>query len=504
MISRKSPVVIKYLSDKTGEPLKFRFKNWQPTFWQIIILLTLIQLFITLFSNCFSMSQDEAMWHYIGRNWFRYSLVPYKGGVDNKSPLFYAIFGLSDSLFGINYWFTRVIGTGIQSVGIWFVYKMTRQMAGARAGILAISFYGLSEMWHGADGRYVSFTETYEITFLIISFYFLTNFQNKKNAFLGGFIAAIGLGFRLSAICSAVALFLISLRRPLNFAIIFWLGFLVGIASLATMCILAGIDLHEIFVYALADNFGAGSTTDHSFLWRMSQFFNMFFYAEIILFYPLVVFYLSLKQRVNWLLTWLFFAFLGINVIGNYARVDIKELLPALSVIAGLSIDHLINFNIISFRQAMLMIWICISPKLLEPFVNLKKIFSRDFQKAEVFCHDPYIQPDEYANKLLGYWVKANSIPNQKVFVAGYGAQVQVYSERLSPTIYFNATQTKLAKTRFFNDLNTNKPAMVLIPLFPEYKLYIDADLRRFVDQLVAKHYVLFGCMFNYKVYKLR
>src|SRR3569623_3551553 len=100
------------------------------------------------------------MCQYICRNWFRNGLVPYNGGVDNKSPIIFAIFGLSDKLFGVNYWFGRVLGTLVQSVGIYYLCKLAKHIAGERAGILAISFYGLSLLWHGTGGRYVSFTET--------------------------------------------------------------------------------------------------------------------------------------------------------------------------------------------------------------------------------------------------------------------------------------------------------------------------------------------------------
>ena len=60
---------------------------------------------------------DESMWHYIGRNWIRNGLVPYQGGVDNKSPLIFLIFGISDWLFGVNYWFPRLLGIAVQSTG---------------------------------------------------------------------------------------------------------------------------------------------------------------------------------------------------------------------------------------------------------------------------------------------------------------------------------------------------------------------------------------------------
>jgi len=133
-------------------------ERYKRAVFYLLIILAALQLSITLLTNGFALQQDEAMWHYIGRNWFRNGLVPYRGGTDNKSPLFFAIFGLSDRLFGVNYWFPRVFGTICQSVGTYFLYKIADLLAGKRAGLLAISFYGLSVLWHGADGRYVSYT----------------------------------------------------------------------------------------------------------------------------------------------------------------------------------------------------------------------------------------------------------------------------------------------------------------------------------------------------------
>jgi hypothetical protein len=470
----------------------------------IILLLALLQLFIALLTNGFALSADEAMWHYIGRNWFRNGLVPYSGGVDNKSPLFFAVFGLSDKLFGVNYWFPRALGTVCQSVGIFYIYKIADKIAGKRAGILAISFYGLSVLWHGADGRYVSYTETYEAMFIIISFYFFVSAQNKKGLFISGFIASIGLGFRLSAFFGIAAMVMASLRKDRIFTAMYCLGVLSGILFLALAGFLAGIDLHDVFTYTLRDNFGAGSTTDHDFWWRMVQFYDMFFYSEVILFYPLVLIYLFIKRKVDWLVLWLVLAFTGINAIGNYARVDLKDLLPAMSLMGAFAVDHLVGIYNISMKPVMLIIWICFSPKIVEPLLNFKRLFTGEFQKAENFCHEPFIQPDESACRQLGRWVKANTAPGEKVFVAGYGSQVQAYSERLSPSIYFNATQTEIAKERFFKDMKRGKPAMILVPLFPEYKQYIGTDLRLYVDELVAGDYYLDRCMFNYNIYKIR
>jgi len=479
------------------------FRSIPPVFYLLIVLIGL-QLFIALLTNGFALSQDEAMWHYIGRNWFRNGLVPYSGGTDNKSPLFYIIFGISDLLFGVNYWFPRVFGALFQSVGIFFLYKIANQLAGSRAGLLAVSFYGLSVLWHGADGRYVSYTETYEITFIIISFYLLLNAENKTRIFFGGILSAIALMFRLSAFFAIVALLVMCVRKGKKSVIYFSTGLIFGFFAIIMAGVLAGIDPREVYFYTIADNFGAGSTTDHDFLWRTVQFYNLFFYSEIILFYPLVLAYLFIKRKFDWLLIWLTSAFIGINIIGNYARVDMKELLPAMALIGALSVQYVVDTWHVSFKKVMFIIWICFSPRLIEPFVNVKRLFTGEFQFAENFCHEPFIPPDESASRQLGLWVKATTKPADKVYVAGFGSQVQAYSERISPSIYFNVTQTQAAKQTIFNDLNKRHPEVILVPLFPEYKQYVSVDLRNLVDSLAAKYYQLDHCMFNYDVYRLK
>ena len=145
----------------------------------LVILFGILQLSVVLLSS--HLNFDEAMWQYIGRSWFRNRLVPYSGGVDNKSPLMFAVFGLSDQLFGVNYWFPRILGAVFQSVGIYYVYKIARHIASEQAAIFSTTIYGLSLLWKSTDGASVSFTETYSVTFIIISFFYsLTSKKNKE------------------------------------------------------------------------------------------------------------------------------------------------------------------------------------------------------------------------------------------------------------------------------------------------------------------------------------
>jgi hypothetical protein len=471
---------------------------------QIIALLTLLQLEVTLLTDGFALSFDEAMWHYIGRNWFRHDLIPYAGGVDNKSPLIFAIFGLSDKLFGVNYWFPRILGTVCQSVGIYYIYKIARHMAGEQAGILAISFYGLSQMWHATGGRYVSFTETYDIMFIVVAFYKFISGQNKKDLFISGLLAGIGFGFRLSAIFGIAVIFIGCLRKGWAHTLVFCAGVITTVLILCGLGLLAGIDLHNVLIFGLTDNFGTGSTTDHPLMWQLENFSDKFFYSELILFYPLILGYFFIKKKADLLLLWLVLEFIGIILVGKYGALHLKELLPAFSLISALCVTHLIDVYKVPARPLIIIIWLIFMPKLLEPFVILKRILTADKGIPEQICREPYTIPNEEGRKRLGWWVRDNTSVRDKVFVAGFGAQVQVYTERISPTIYFNVTQTQMAKGRFYHDLKANKPAMILVPLFSQYRDLVSGDMRLFLDQLVAKEYYLDRCMYNYNIYRVK
>ncbi|MBS1526332.1 MAG: glycosyltransferase family 39 protein [Bacteroidetes bacterium] len=469
---------------------------------QLIVLIVLLQLFVTLLTDGFALSFDESMWHYIGRNWFRHGLVPYSGGIDNKSPLIFAVFGLSDSLFGVNYFFPRILGAAVESIGIYYLYKIARIVAGERTGILAVSFYGLSLLWHTTGGKYVSYTETYEVTLIIVAFYYALNATDRKEMFIGGLTAGIGFWFRITAAFGIVAIFIALLLKHRRKIIPFCAGVLSGILIIALICLLAGISFRDLLTYTIIDNFGPGSATDHNLAWRIHNLSAKFLYSGMVLFYLPVLLYIAQKKKIDTLVLWLMFAFIGINAVGIYDNVHLKEVLPALSVTSACAITRFAATYKIFFKAIIVIVWIAFLPSLGEATANLKRLIGVQKDNPVIYCREPYPIPGEGDRKKLGQWIKANSTRQQKVYVAGYGAQVQAYSERISPTVYFNVTQTALAKQRFFKDMQANKPDMILVPLFPEYKQNVDGDICRFVDSLVAKQYTSQGCQFNYAVYR--
>lgn len=479
-------------------------RGWSPRPLQLIALFVLLQLFITLFTNGFVLSFDEAMWHYIGRNWFRNGLIPYNGGVDNKSPLIFAIFGLSDKLFGVNYWFPRVLGTIFQSVGIYYVYKIARYILGERAGIIAISLYGLSLLWHATGGKYVSYTETYEVMFTIIAVYRYISARTRADMLLSGLLAGLAFGFRFTGVVGIVAILLSCLRKNVQYALTFCAGVMCGIAILIVAGLFAGISFDNMYTYAFADNFGLGSATYHTLLWKWQNFSNKLIFSGMVLFYPLVIGYVYVKRKLDLFLVWFILALTGICVIGIFDNVHLKELLPALSLMGAFCINYFTDRYHWPVSLVLLVILVLFLPNFSEPIRNIKNVNAGNTTKASQLCTAPFTIPDEGTRKLLGWWARDNTKPQDKVYVAGYGAQVQVYTERISPTVYFNVTQTARAKARFFDEMSTNTPEIILVPLFPQYAQLVDPDMRQFIDTLMAKKYQLQGCMYNYHVYRLR
>ena len=478
-------------------------RDWKPKPLQILALLLVLQLFVTLFTDSFALSFDEAMWHYIGRNWFRNGLTPYSGGIDNKSPLIFAIFGLSDKLFGVNYWFPRVLGTVCQAIGIFYIYKIGRHLSGERAGLLAMSFYGLSLLWHATGGKYVSYTETYDVLFIILAVYHYLTAKNKGDLFVAGLLAGTAFAFRLTGAFGILAIFISCLVKNRRYALVFCVGAACNIIVFMVSCLIAGISLHDLLTYGLTDNFGPGSATDHTLLWKWHNFSAKFLLSGMLLFYPFLLGYLFIKRKVDLFVLWLILAFIAINAVGIYDAVHLKELLPALSLISAFFVDFLLNRYMFRTSLALLVIWIVFFPYLSEQRATVKRLLSNDTGAPPKPCTPPYAIPDEGTRKLLGQWVRDHTAPQDKVYIAGFGAQVQAYSERISATVYFNATQTLVAKERFYRDMRSNKPAMILIPLFPEYKQTVSPDMRQFVAEMVTRDYKPAGCMNGYSVYRI-
>ncbi len=468
---------------------------------QIIFVLAIFQFVISFLTEPMMLTFDESMWQYIGRNWIRNGLVPYSGGIDNKSPFIFLVFGISDKLFGVNYWFPRLVGIVVQSVGIYGLYKIAERMMNRRAGLVAISFYGLSLLWRTTGGKYVSYTETYAITCIIWSVYYCIIFQKNSYAFVGGILAGLGLGFRFTAVFGIIPVFIFAFRRSRVAGLTFVLGIAASILVLILLAELSGVKLNEFIFFGFRDNFGAGSATAHSAAWKMQRFTDSFFYSELILFYPAIVFYFFIKRELDFFKVWLFSEFVGIIVVGMYDRSHFKDLLPVMSLMSAFAVYFLMTNYHAPLKQILLGLWIVFFPKTFEPLFAVKKFFN--LKSSQGFTGKNQVVLDaESLKRLVGLWIRSKTIASDKVFVAGYGAQVQAYSERESPTIYFNVTQTTYAKKRLYTDLTYSRPAMMVIPLSANYTSVVDPDIQFFLRDYISKNYILDTCIYDYNIFR--
>jgi len=450
-----------------------------------------------------TLSFDESIWHYIGRNWFRNGLIPFSGGVDNKSPFMFIIFGISDLLFGINFWLPRLMGAVVQTIGIFFLFKLVEKRVGYKTALMAISIYGLSLAWKSTGGKYIAYTESYEVSLVIAAFYFFLRDDQKKSSFISGCVAGFSIFFRLTGIFGALTILIASIRKGKANC----LAYLSGIAISSLLCIaiiaLAGISLHDLFLFGFWDNFGEGSISGNSFLWKAESLFNGMFLSDIVLFLPGIVVYALIKKRIDVFLLWLLLQFIGLNLIGLYARQHFRDLLPPMCIITALSIHYLMERYPLHWRSAIIIIWISFFPKQIEPLIALRDLMRRGPEEPKPFCQDKDLQIYDEDKRALGEWVKKNTNVNDKVYIAGMSAVAQAYSERISPTIYFNATETATARERILKDLGAEKPALILVPKFKDY-LRVDFSVRSFINAMVMKDYSYVTCQYDYAVYKRR
>jgi 4-amino-4-deoxy-L-arabinose transferase-like glycosyltransferase len=470
----------------------------------LLCLLTLLQLLVALLTFDHALGFDESIWHYIGHNWFRRGIIPYKSGIDNKSPLIFIIYGLSDALFGVNYWFPRVVGTLCQSVGIFFLYKIAVHLAGRRAGILVMTLYGLSLLWYGTGGKFVSLTETYAVTGTIIALYYFLHAESSARYFyFSGLAAGLAIAFRLTALAGAGTIFLFSFRSGGRSSALFALGVLSCLAILVTGFVLAGIPLRDLYVYCFADNFLQHSITDHSFEWRLDSFINGFFHSELILFYPLLIGYFMIKRRLDLVALWLIIGCFCIYKIGMYATQHFKDILPPLSLAGALCIDHVLTKVELSFRKCLAVIWLCFFPKLSEPIAYIRRLWHPTVDEPLAYCQPPYSPLDNFSRKKLGKWIKDNTGFQDKVLVAGFGSQILVYTERVSASIYFNTPETEKGRTSFYREVNENKPALVAVPLGSDYRQLVQEEVRSYIRDLVSGSYRLDTCLYGYNIYRI-
>ena len=449
-----------------------------------------------------NMGQDEGMWSYIGRVWIQDGIPPYVGAVENKTPGIFELNAISFFLFGVNIFFLR--GLGVLSILLTslIVYCIGRKLHSNSAGIFGMYILGLSMAWDLLNGAYTAQTETFMILFSTLSFYFIIQGKDSRKWKYCFLLAGLSMGFAIAfkqiALMTTVALFLFLIVFPTSnltkrnkFFGLILLGLGICISTFFSLIplLLSGVSIKEYIDGAWLILLNKGSSIG-GIKGRIFGFFAVWEYSRIVVFYPcLSLFFLQSNLLKNkyfiGLLIWLLFDFIGVNSSGYYFGHQIKQLMPALSIIIGILLGNLL-INLKSDKATYSKYVSIIILTIIITMFPYQLVFQNGYLLLR--SHSNTI-----SDKEIGTWLRDNTKKKEYVYVfGGQSSPILSYSERVSSSKHFSEIfiTTKTEKDLLFSDLKEKPPVYILKRSSPSYsgeRNYEDAR----IDSLMNNYTLL-------------
>jgi hypothetical protein len=467
-------------------------------------LILIIQfLILLLISSKYIFSNDEGIWSYIGRVWHRNNILPYVDNVENKTPIIYYLYYLSDLFFGVNFYFVRILGIISILISIIFIYKTLKIFNENYAALISMWLYGLIISWQVFDGFFVSSTETFMNMFTIISIYFISSFIKFNKLiylFFAGIFICLSIQTKQIAITTFVGvlsfLFYFLLNQKIynfNIIIIFLLGFFLGFIISYIPLFLSHINLVDYFNGSWLILLNKGSS-NYNITSRILKFIELFITSKLFLItlLPIILYFKRRKLIFNnflLLIIILFiFDFIGINSSGNYSGHQLKQILPSFVILFSLIFSDL-------FKQ------INNFPKYL--FIIIISFFPYDQILISTYFNKSNKHPTYYLAEEIKYYLDNSKLNTNYLYFFGDCKNINSYlsfSERVSISKYFsnyfinNASQ----KLLFYNDFIRYNPSIVLLE--DNYNLifyYGDNTYNHFNN-----NYKFIKQIRNFKIYK--
>lgn len=451
---------------------KSSFLNFviSPNFAFCFLLLT--YLLVMLNPN---LGFDEILWNYIGWLWNGKEIPPYIGAVENKTPGIFVLYYISDFLTGGNFYFTRIVGLLVTIISTFFLYKICKTIHSKAAGIFCIYIFGLSMSWYLFDGFSFSQTETFMIFFSITSFYVLFKVLKHEASikwmFVVGILAGLAVLFKQIALTIIPVLFFSFFmvshkKKSKQYKLKGVLYLVIGFSLINSFSYLflwfCGVPPIEYFNGAWLILLNSGSRVnnieDH-----FANFFNFFFSTRFVIFYPFFILLLINKvllKNVYFLIIflWLIFDFIGANASGYYYGHQMKQILPALSIIISILLtDFLVNRdskinheNFIRINSAIIFLFFPYE----QIVYNLKINFLEGNERIDIL-------------KDIGDFIKNNLKEEDYVYAIGendFVYQSLMFSKRQSSSKYFTPIFIvgDYEREKVYNDLILNTPKFII------------------------------------------
>lgn len=456
------------------------------------------------------LNNDEAMWSYIGRVWNENNILPYIGTIENKTPGIFELNAISNSLFGVNVLFMRALGILSILLTTLTIYYLGKKLHSKLAGIFGMYIFGLTFTWVLLGGTFISCTETFMVFFSTLSFCFVLKSKQSNNRkyliALAGISMGISIAFKQIALTTTIALiFYYWFETSLNLnkkdkiigLVLFGFGILLSTLISITPLLLQKVSLTDYFngAWLILLNSASSSTM----LDRISGFFNNWVFSRIVIFYPflfLILFqrHLLKKKYFICLLTWLLFDFIGVNSSGYFYGHQIKQLIPSLSIIVGITLSETLT-NIknvkseLKFNQNVSILILITIIVFFPDKPTLKEAYQR------------FAKQQQNTNEEIGIWLKENSSKTDKIYILGTsGNPILAYSERVSSSKYFNSIFITSDKERkiVFAELSANPPLFILKP---DTSYEIESNLGKDIDRYIANNYMYKERKYDYHIF---
>lgn len=464
---------------------------------------------------------DEATWAYIGRVWISDGLRPYVDAFDNKTPGIFLLHAVSYALFGLNFWFPRIVASGALAFTALIVSDIAWIMTRHRAvTLLSGSIFVSSCLWKSFGWRFVSETESFVILFTSLAYWLILRHRDMFNwrvLFLAGVSLGFAIGFKQTALVTIAGMTLclfVFLQLSLLSCIPFATGALMSFAAVSLPIIVSGVDTWTYLYHSWVLIFISGSAgpVDYDLQWRLNRFVQAFFSRRIVLFYPMLAAVWIFRNRITnrsffmILLTWLGFEFLALNVSGSYATHHFRLLAPPLSIMAAMAVMEISQWLNVRFRirpqfvlVACLFLWF---PFYFEIPANIyHHIAGREAWDGDCHISEPF--PNDGQQKSAGRWIRDHTNAGDRIYIAGASAIVTFYSERVSSSRFFSTFPIpRQMEDVFALDLEEYPPVLLLIPFYQGYNLTSTQNVRRILDNFILhKKYILSGCINGYDIY---
>ncbi len=481
------------------------FVNLTTNQYSILCIFFILLLFVMSFG---SMHFDEGMWSYIGRIWCENNLPPYIGAIDNKTPGIFELFAISHILFGINYFFVRLLGVIAILFASLTVYLIGKELHTHLAGIFSMVIFGLTMTWKALDGVITSHTETFMVMFSTLSFYFVikgTARQKwKRWVVLSGLSMGLAIAFKQIALTSTLGLLFFFIVYADNYlmnkdkllgSILLILGIIISTLFSVMPILFSGVSLKE-YIYGawlILLNQGEGSHAS-SIISYIRGFFRAWLYSRIAIFH-FFLFLLILKHDLVknryfiGLLIWMLFDFLGASASGHYYGHQIKQLVPSISIIIGILLSDLL-MNYISEKSLM--------SKYATIMVLFLVILLFPFKSLEVCKPIQTLLGNTKSDKSkeIGIWLRDNTNKEDYVYIVG-DSRILSYSDRVSSSKYFNTifVTSTVEREQLLSDLKTKPPLYFL-------RLKSSIGIGEKIEGFIKDNYTLSHSKYDYEVWK--